>query len=110
MSWLEMTILIVAAIALCGGGMFHVWLKNSQVIVQREIEQIKMNIDENDDSINSVQVKIDRKLNLYRIRAELEGTGSELVDIPVHAIEKVLPADPLYVEETARKAVAQLTP
>lgn len=89
MSIPEMSLLITAAVVLMSAGFVHAWIKNSHVEVIREVDQTQQRINDHEDSINSLQVKIDKKLNIYQLRDDLERSGSRLVTVPVSAIEKI---------------------
>lgn len=91
LNWVEITLLAVAAVVLMAAGVTHAWLKNSQVEVVREVDQTQRRISDHQDSINSLQVKIDKKLNIYQLRDDLERGNSSLVSVPVSAIEKIRP-------------------
>jgi len=88
-SLLEMILMGLAAVALLGGGVVHSWLKNSQVEVFHEMDRTQRRISEKESIINSLQVKIDKKLNIYQLRDDLAQSGSKLVVLPVSAIEKI---------------------
>ena len=85
----EMVVLIIAAVVLMVGGVTHAWLKNSHVEVIREIDQTTQRISDHEDSINSLQVKIDKKLNIYQLRDDLERADSRLVIVPPSSIEVI---------------------
>ena len=87
----EMIVLILSAVVLMVGGFTHAWLKNSQVEVMRDIDQTGQRIGDHEDVISSLQVKIDKKLNIYQLRDDLKRADSELVLMPASAIE-VIPA------------------
>lgn len=117
-SFLEIVILSVAAVILMTAGVGHAWLKNSQVETVREMDRSQRRINDHEDVINSLQVKIDKKLNIYQLRDDLEKVHSELVMLPVSAIEKI-PAHPIHVNVDAvaasptvniNSAVAQRSP
>ena len=91
LSFAETALLILSAIVLMTAGFTHAWLKNSQVEVVRETDKTQRRITDHGDSINSLQVKIDKKLNIYQLRDDLERGQSELVVVPVSAIEKIQP-------------------
>ncbi len=76
-------------------------MKNRQVVVAREIDDAQNRIEEAEETMKMVQVKIDRKLNRHMIRAELADRGSELEQIPSSAVEVVT---------SASTAIAQTTP
>ena len=85
----EMTFLVLAALVLMTAGVAHAWLKNSHVEVIRDVDKTERRISDHEDSINSLQVKIDKKLNIYQIRDDLNRAGSELCEVPVSSVEKI---------------------
>ena len=87
----EIVVLVLAAIILMVGGVTHAWLKNSHVEVMRAADQAEQRISDRQDEISSLQVKIDKKLNIYQLRDDLERSGSELVLVPASSLE-VIPA------------------
>lgn len=89
LSLLEMTILVLAVAILMTAGVTHAWLRNSQVEVVREMDRAQRRIQDHEDVINSLQVKIDKKLNIYQLRDDLEKSNSQLVLLPVSAIERL---------------------
>lgn len=93
-------IIIVAAL-LGTGGVLHAVMKNRQVVVAREIDDAQNRIEEAEETMKMVQVKIDRKLNRHIIRAELADRGSELKPISSSSVEVVT---------SASRAIAQTTP
>jgi len=117
-SFLEIVILSVAAVILMTAGVGHAWLKNSQVESVREMDRTQRRINDQEDMINSLQVKIDKKLNIYQLRDNLEKADSQLVMLPVSAIVKI-PAHPINVRvdavaaaptENINSAIAQRSP
>ena len=91
LNWAEITLLVIAAVVLMTAGFTHAWIKNCQVEIVRAVDSAQRRISDHDDSINSLQVKIDKKLNIYQLRDDLERGGSELTTVPVSAIEKITP-------------------
>ena len=87
----EMVLLGFAAPVLMGGGFVHAWLKNSQVEVVKNIRKTEERINEHGSSINSLQAKIDRKLNIYQIRDDLARAGSNLIEAPASSVKKISP-------------------
>lgn len=85
----EITLLVLAALVLMTAGVTHAWLKNSHVEVIRDVDKTQQRISDHEDSINSLQVKIDKKLNIYQIRDDLNRAGSKLRDVPVSSVEKI---------------------
>ncbi|MFC4991105.1 hypothetical protein [Rubritalea tangerina] len=98
---IHIVMVIVIGMLLATGGVLHAVMKNRQVEVAREIDAAKSQIEEAEETMKMVQVKIDRKLNRHMIRAELASRGSELKQIPSQAVEVVT---------TASTSVAQTTP
>ena len=90
-SVVEMVLLGFAAPALMGGGFIHAGLKNSQVEVVKDIRKTEQRIGEHEGSINSLQVKIEQKLNIYQIRDDLDRAGSQLVIAPASSVKKIHP-------------------
>jgi cell division protein FtsL len=101
-SMAEMVLLCIAAPVLMGGGFVHAWLKNSQVEVVKEIRKAETRIIEHNSSINSLQAKIDKKLNIYQVRDDLERAGSELVEAPASSVKKISPYIPHKAHEMSR--------
>ncbi len=89
----EATLLVMAGVVLMAGGFLHAWMRNSQVEVRREIDKAERRISDHEDTINSLQVKIDRKLNIYQIRDDLVKARSELCEVPASAVEIISPND-----------------
>lgn len=108
----EMTLLGLAAPVLMAGGFVHAWLKNSHVQVMRDIDKTEQRISEHEDSINSLQVKIDRKLNIYQIRDDLVSAGSKLREVPASSVEKISRYRSREVAEASKKpsTLAQVRP
>ncbi len=86
---LHMIALIVIGLLLATGGVGHAILKNYQVSVAREIDSTERRIEETNETMKMVQVKIDRKLNRHMIRADLANRDSLLVPIQSQDIEVV---------------------
>ena len=84
-----MIALVFIGVLLAGGGVGHAILKNCQVSVAREIDSAERRIEETQENMKMVQVKIDRKLNRHMIRADLANRDSQLVAIPSQDIEVV---------------------
>ena len=70
-------------------GVTHAWLKNSHVEVMRAVDKTQQRIESHKDAVNSLQVKIDKKLNIYQLRDDLTRSGSELVAVPTTSIERI---------------------
>ncbi|MFK7912071.1 MAG: hypothetical protein AB8F34_15935 [Akkermansiaceae bacterium] len=85
----EVIVLALAAVVLMAGGVVHAWIKNSHVEVIRDVDQAEQRISDHEDAINSLQVKIDKKLNIYQLRDDLERAESRLVLVPASSIEVI---------------------
>ena len=95
---LHMIALIVIGLLLATGGVGHAILKNRQVSVAREIDNAECRIEEANETMKMVQVKIDRKLNRHMIRADLANRDSQLVAIPSQDIEVVTVATASFAQ------------
>ena len=89
---IHIVMLAIVGILLATGGVMHAYMKNSQIEVAREIDATLSSMEESEESMKMVQMKIDRKLNRHMIRAELADRGSKLQPIPSRAVEVVTPA------------------
>lgn len=101
---LHAVVLVVSAVILAAGGVLHAYAKNRQVEVTREIDASRGRIDETNEAIKMMQVKIDRKLNRHIIRASLAERGSDLSSIPSQVVEVI---SPIGAEE---KSMAKTNP
>lgn len=81
--------LITAAVVVMAAGVTHAYLRNSHVEVMRAIDKTEQRMKDHDGVVNSLQVKIDKKLNIYQLREDLELAGSGLVTVPSTAIERI---------------------
>ena len=97
---LHIVMILVIAALLGTGGVLHAVMKNRQVVVAREIDGAQNRIEEAEETMKMVQVKIDRKLNRHMIRAELADRGSDLIQIPSSAVEVVIPASAVIAQTT----------
>lgn len=98
----EMVLLGFAAPVLMGGGFVHAWLKNSQVEAVKDIRKTEKRITEHNSAINSLQAKIDKKLNIYQIRDDLERAGSMLVEAPASSLKIISPYPSRKTHENTR--------
>ncbi len=109
MSVIEISMLVVATIIVMVAGITHACLKNSHVELVRAMDKTQQCIEDHKDAANSLQVKIDKKLNIYQLRADLEQSGSALVTVPTSCIEKIS-AHTLAGELDRPSAIAAITP
>ena len=70
-----------------------------------------LSVSDHEGSINSLQVKIDKKLNIYQIRDDLVRAGSQLVEAPASSVKKILPFSSRGMNEIPRTTdLAQVRP
>ena len=81
--------LVLVAVILASAGIFHAYVKNQQVEVGRKIEKTEQRISQHQLDIKTLQMHLDQQLNRFLIRDLLRQSGSELVSIPVNALEEV---------------------
>jgi hypothetical protein len=77
------------------------------------VDQTERRIKDHEDAINSLQVKIDKKLNIYQLRDDLERAKSLLVLVPVSAIEVIHAHQPGKVQAQVSQqttSIAQTRP
>jgi len=86
--------LIAAALIAAGGGVLHVYYKNRQIQVAREIDAIEQKVEQYQFDVRTTQYRMDQLLNRYTIRQQLEENSSSLCAIPLGLIEEVDPAPP----------------
>ncbi len=108
----EMFILILTVVILMGAGVTYACLRNTQVKVVHEMDKIQKRIRDHEDSIDSLQVKIEKKLNICVLRDKLEKSGSKLTSIPVSSLEIISPYHPNEIAESRGDptAIAQRCP
>jgi len=98
---LPVAVLVAAAALGAFGGIVHVYHKNRQIEVAREIEVAKERIAQHRNDIRTVEMRMDQMLNRYVMRAQLRELGSELRPIPPERIEVIASGDPPEAAEMA---------
>lgn len=83
--------LILAAVVAITGGIMHAVAKNSQVQVERQIDQALTRIDQTRVKIRMIEVRTDKELDRFVLRERLANSGMPLVAITAADIEEVLP-------------------
>jgi folate-binding Fe-S cluster repair protein YgfZ len=71
------------------GGILHAFYCNEQVRIEREIAKTRERIEEHRLDIQMIQVRKERELDRYEIRAQLELYDSPLVAVGHGVVEKV---------------------
>lgn len=73
------------------GGAMHAIFRNGQIKAEREIVKTRERIEEHRLGIQMIEVRKERELDRYEIRAQLELYDSALVPVSHGIIEKVHP-------------------
>lgn len=81
--------LILGAAILAAGGVFHVYFKNRQIQVSREIDAIEKRVEHCRYDIRTTEMRMDQLLNRFVIRQQLEQNKSRLRPISVAVVEEV---------------------
>jgi len=71
------------------GGVWQAWLKNRQIQVAREIDQIERQCGQHQLDIRTTQMRMDQLLNRFAIRQQLSDLGSTLQPIPMGITEEI---------------------
>ena len=71
------------------GGVWQAWLKNRQIQVKREIDQIERLCGQHQLDIRTTQMRMDQLLNRFAIREQLNELGSTLQPIPMGITEEI---------------------
>lgn len=81
--------LIMAAVMMAAAGVFHAYVKNSQINVAREIQGTEERISQHKLDITTLEVRLDDQLNPILINDRLNEMSSDLRRIPVGAVEDI---------------------
>jgi len=84
-------LIALAAIIVVSGGVLFAYLKNRQIEVAREIENVEDRIAKHEMDIKTAEMRVDQLTNRYAIRDQLRQNGSSLMAIPPSAVESVVP-------------------
>lgn len=91
---LSVAVLVAATALAAWGGVTHVFYKNRQIRVQREIERVQNRIAQHHDEIRTMRMEMDRGLNCFAIGEQLERHGSKLRPIHPDVIENIRESEP----------------
>lgn len=83
--------LIVATVVTTAGGVLHVYYKNRQIQVAREIDAVERRIEQCRLEIRTTEMRMDQLLNRFVIRKQLEENGSRLRPISIEMVEEIQP-------------------
>jgi hypothetical protein len=86
-------IILATAIA-AAGGVLHVYFKNRQIQVRREIDAIDRRVEHCRLEIRTIEMRMDQLLNRFAIRKQLEENRSDLRPISLAVVEEMDPAPP----------------
>ena len=85
-------LLVMTAISLATTGIFHAVMKNRQLQVVRQIDQVERRIKDQDRDIIYLEIKIDQLENHRELRESLTSSGTSLQPIPLESIVAISPA------------------
>lgn len=74
-------ILLVTALVMAAGGVFHAYIKNRQINVSREIKRVEDRIAEHQLDVEAQAMVLAKLNNRFLIRDRLINLGSELIPI-----------------------------
>ena len=74
----ELVLLGLAAVILAAGGVMHAYAKNEEVKMARKIDAAKKEIEEYEEYVVMVNVKINRRLDRYQMKSDLVAQNSLL--------------------------------
>lgn len=81
--------MLLGAAIIAVGGVLHVYYKNSQIKVTREIDAIERHVEHCRLDIRTTEMRMDQLLNRFVIRKQLEDNGSTLRPISVASVEEI---------------------
>ncbi len=84
--------LLLAAAIGATGGVLHVYYKNRQIQVAREIDAIDRRVEQYRLDIRTTEMRMDQLLNRFAIRKQLRDNGSSLRPISIAVVEEIDPA------------------
>lgn len=91
LSPLTMVVLVVTALSLGATGVAHTVLKNRQLELVREIEQVELKVKDCERDLTNLEIRYNGLSNRYDLRDRLNERGTELRGIPIEAIEDIRP-------------------
>jgi len=91
---LPVAVLVTAAALGASGGVAHVYYKNRQIEVARQVERVEQQTAKHHDDIRTLDMRMDQMLNRYVMRAQLRELGSSLRPVPPEMVEVIAPSDP----------------
>lgn len=96
--------MLFGAAIIAVGGVLHVYYKNRQIQITREIDACDRHIEQYRLDIRTTEMRMDQLLNRFVIRKQLMENSSNLRPISVSIVEEI---DPVT---TPRRTVASASP
>lgn len=93
------TLLVLTAISLGTTGVLHTVMKNRQLQVVREIENVERRIKEYDRDITNLDIKVNTHENRFDLREALWASETTFQQIPLSAVEDIY--GPTHLPELA---------
>lgn len=81
--------IILGGVIMTAGGVLHVFYKNRQIQVSREIDAIERHVEQCRLDIRTTDMRMDQLLNRFVIRKQIVENGTSLRPIPLSAIEEI---------------------
>lgn len=89
---LLLTLLVATAVILAAGGLMFSMAKNNQISIARKIDEVKQQIDENNERAELTKVLISRRLDRALMKRQLIAQGSQLRATEPSQFEMILSA------------------
>ncbi len=83
--------MLFGAAIIAAGGVLHVYYKNSQIRITRDIDAIDRRVEQDRLEIRTTEMRMDQLLNRFTIRKQLEENGSNLRPISLNVVEEIQP-------------------
>ncbi len=87
----ELVLLGIAAMILTCGGVMHAYAKNKDVEIARKVDAAQKEIEQHNEAVAMVNVKIERKLDRYTMKESLRIQQSSIRETEPGQIEYVNP-------------------
>ena len=97
------SVIFTFAIVACGG-VLHVFYKNRQIQIRREIDATDRRVEHCRLEIRTIEMRMDQLLNRFVIRKQLEENGTSLRPISLAVVEEIDPVP------APRRSVASAVP
>jgi hypothetical protein len=81
--------LALAALVATTGGAMHAIFRNGQIKTEHKIAEARKRIEEHRLDIQMIEVRMERLMDRYEIREQLEIAGSPLEPVVHHVVERI---------------------